>query len=67
MPYDVQVAMTGHSFYIIDKQSDRIGVLEINQGVSVYRMLKGVLSKDEEATLQQRLEQMQTIAAGMAP
>jgi hypothetical protein len=67
MPYDVQVAMTGHNFYIIDKQSDRIGVLEIDQGVCEYRMLKGTLSTDEEALLRQRLEEMQAIAAGMAP
>jgi len=67
MPYDIQIAMTGHDFYIIDKQSDRIGVLEMKQGLAEYRMLKGVLSADEETLLQQRLEAMQGIAAGMSP
>ena len=67
MPYDVQIAMTGHDFYIIDKQSDRIGVLEMNEGLAEYRMLKGALSTDEETLLQQRLEAMQGIAAAMAP
>jgi hypothetical protein len=67
MPHDIQVAITGHDFYIIDKQNDRIGVLEINDGLCEYRMLKGTLRADEEALLQKRLEEMQAIAAGMAP
>ncbi len=67
MPHDVQVVMTGRDFYIIDKQSDRIGVLEMNDGLAEYRMLKGALGADEEKLLQQRLDEMQNIAADMAP
>ena len=67
MPYDVQVAITGRAFYIINKDSDRIGVLAMNDGLCEYRMVKGALTADEEALLQPRLEEMQKIAADMAP
>ncbi len=67
MPYDIQVAITGRPFYIINQDSDRIGVLEINDGLCEYRMVKGALTADEEKLLEPRLQEMQTIAAGMAP
>ncbi len=65
-PYDVQVAVTGHAFYIINKESQRIGVLEVLDGRCEYRMLKGTLTPDEEAQLQPRLYEMQKILAGGA-
>jgi hypothetical protein len=61
-PYDIQVVLTGHAFYIINKGTDRIGVLEISEGLCEFRMVKGELTQDEEKALQPILDEMQKIA-----
>ena len=66
MPYDIQIAITGHAFYIIEKPSNRLGVLEIIDGICQYRMLSGELTEGERALLEPRLEEMQRIAAAAA-
>jgi hypothetical protein len=66
MPYDIQIAITGHAFYIIEKPSNRLGVLEIIDGICQYRMLSGELSAEEQKQLEPRLEEMQRIAAAAA-
>jgi hypothetical protein len=66
MPHDIQVVLTGRAFYIINKESDRIGVIEMDEGRCEYRMVKGALTADEEAQLQPRLDAMQKIADGGA-
>jgi hypothetical protein len=66
LPYDIQVAMTGHAFYIIEKPSNRVGVLEIIDGLCQYRLLTGDLTANERTQLQPRLEEMQRIAAAAA-
>jgi hypothetical protein len=66
MPYDIQVAMTGHAFYIIEKPSNRVGVLEMIDGLCQFRMLTGDLTEAEKSLLEPRLEEMQRIAAAAA-
>jgi hypothetical protein len=63
---DIEVVLAGYPFYIIEKDSERIGTLEIDLGECQLRMVRGELSTAEQATLQVRMAEVQRVANAIA-
>lgn len=64
--HDIEVVLGGYPFYIIEKDSERIGALEIDLGTCQFRMLRGELTPAEQAKLDARMAEMQKIANAIA-
>ena len=65
-PHDIEVVLAGYPFYIIEKDSDRIGALELDLGQCQFRMVKGELTAAEQTSLDARMAEVQRVANAIA-
>jgi hypothetical protein len=64
---DAEIVVAGFPFMIAEDPGDRIGVLEISDGMFRFRMVQGELTAQEKMRLAPRLEAMHGLADKIAP